>query len=212
VCRRASCVLSSLLCETICSAFTWLTSCHKCNSIQQSAIGAAFVLQHPSLIIPVDLCMFLRHSTILYPHLASSGSAHCESVHSRLAEVCPSARSCCDLQLELIWACLVAISLAMYGTDLTQAEVSPGQLDVIKDELQYLIGGRRLVFLVHNIERLCFKLPLCVCSPWSQRCGSQTTRRATKVGTRCTRTNSTRERLLQFGQTGPNVLLLDSVA
>ena len=107
-------MLISLLCETICRASTWLTSCHKCNPIEQSAIGAAFVLQHPSLIIPVDLCVFLRHSTVLYPHLASSGSAHCESVHSRLAEVCPSARSCCDVQLELIWAYLVVISLPTY--------------------------------------------------------------------------------------------------
>jgi len=115
-------VRSSLLCEEICRAFTWLTSCHKSNSIEQSAIGAAFVLQHPRLIIPVDLCVFLRHSTVLYPHLASSGSAHCESVHPRLAEVCPSARSCCDLQFELIWAYLVVISLAMYVTDVTQAE------------------------------------------------------------------------------------------
>ena len=183
-------MLSSLLCKTIYRAFTWLTSCHKCNSVEQSAIGAAFVLQHPSLIIPVYLCMFLRHSTVLYPHLASSSSAHCESVHSRLTEVCSSARSCCDLQFELIWACLVIIFLATYVTDLTEAEVSPGQLDVIKDEFQYLIGGRRLVFLVHNIERPYLKLALCVCSSWSRRCGSQTPCRATKVGTRCTRANS----------------------
>lgn len=165
-------MLSSLLCKTIYRAFTWLTSCHKCNSVEQSAIGAAFVLQHPSLIIPVYLCMFLRHSTVLYPHLASSSSAHCESVHSRLAEVCPSARSCCDVQLELIWAYLVVISLAKYVTGLTQAEVSPGHLDVIKDELQYLIGGRRLVFLVHDIERPYLKLALCVCCSRSRRCGS----------------------------------------
>lgn len=172
VCRRAACALSSRLCETICRAFTWLTSCHKCNPIEQSAIGAAFVLQHPSLIIPVDLCVLLRHSTVLYPHLASSGSAHCESVHSRLAEVCPRARSCCDLQLELIWAYLVVICLAMYGTDLKQAEVSPGQRDVITDELQYLIGDRRLVVLVHNMERPYFKLALWVCSSWWRRCVS----------------------------------------
>ena len=160
VCRTALHVLSSLLCETTCRAVTWLTFCHKCSSIEHSAIGTAFVLQYPSLIIPVDLCVFLRHSTVLYPHLASSGSAHCESVHSRLVEACPSTRACCDVQLELIWAYLVVISLAMYVADLTQAEVSPGQFGVIKDKLQYLIGGRRLVFLVHNIERPYFILAL----------------------------------------------------
>lgn len=148
----------------MCRAFAWLTSCHKCNSVEQSAIGAAFVLQHPSLIIPIDLCMFLGHSTVLYPHLASSGSTHCESVHSRLAEVCPSARSCCNVQLELIWACLVVISLAVYVTGLTQAEVSLGQSVVIIDELHYLVGGSRLIFLVHDIEPPYFKLALRVCS------------------------------------------------